>query len=198
MPSEDGIFWTYQKDMTIFDTLLREDQKVIFDLSNVYSDVYTGAYNVTLEAFYFNDVYEDLDPADFIYPISALASAQNISSVMSLPDDNGTVSLTFPPNVKTAVVSLLASGNSAEEFWYTNVPTEYVDTFPSNPGWLYGYSPFRELELLIDGELAGVSWPFVRYFHSEFLLLEHGPSLCGYHICFDILAHKRLSLFHDC
>ncbi|KAL3417180.1 peptide-n4-(n-acetyl-beta-glucosaminyl)asparagine amidase a [Phlyctema vagabunda] len=160
MPNPTGIHWSYQKDMSIFDSLLRSEKKVIFDLSNVYSDLYTGAFNVTLEALYFGDVYDHLEPADLIYPISALASSRNISSVMSLPDDNGTVSITLPRNVKTAVVSLLASGNGAEEFWYTNVPSEYVETFPSNPSWLYGYSPFREVELLIDGQLAGVTWPF--------------------------------------
>jgi hypothetical protein len=39
-----------------------------------------------------------------------------------------------------------------------------VNTFPENPGWLYGYSPFREVQLLIDGQLAGVSWPFPLLF----------------------------------
>ncbi|KAF8861409.1 hypothetical protein BDZ45DRAFT_268102 [Acephala macrosclerotiorum] len=165
MPSEEGIYWSYQKDMTVFDSLLRAQQKVIFDLSNVYTNLYTGAFNVTLEALYYNDKYvAALTPPDHIYPISALASSKNISSVMSLPDDNGTVSLTLPRNVKTATVSMLASGNSAEEFWYTNVPSEYVDTFPDNSGWLYGYSPFREIQLLIDGQLAGVSWPFPLLF----------------------------------
>lgn len=117
MPTEEGIFWSNQKDMTAFDTLLRTEQKVIFDLSNVYSDLYTGAYNVTLEALFYNDRYISyLSPADHIFPISTLASTQNISSVMSLPDDNGTVSIQFPRNVKAATVSLLASRNSAEEF----------------------------------------------------------------------------------
>ena len=32
-------------------------------------------------------------------------------------------------------------------------------TFPSY-GALYGYSPFREVQLFIDGMLAGVAWPF--------------------------------------
>lgn len=164
MPAENGIYWNYQKDMTVFDTLLRKEQKVIFELDNIYSDLYTGAFNVTLEAMYFDDQYDDLDVADIIYPISTLSSSQNLSSVMSLPDGNGSVSITFPKNVKTAIVSILASGNSQEEFWYTNVPTEYVNTFPTNPGWLYGYSPFREIELFIDGDLAGVSWPFPLLF----------------------------------
>lgn len=164
MPGGYDIYWNYQKDMTIFDTLIRGEQKIIFDLDNVYSDLYTGAFNVTLEALYFNDHYADLDPAHLVYPISTLASSQNISSVMSLPDDSGNVSITFPRNVKSAVVSILASGNGAEEFWYTNVPSQYTNTFPSNAGWLYGYSPFREIELLIDGNLAGVSWPFPSLF----------------------------------
>jgi len=151
--------------MTAFDTLLRTDQKVIFDLSNVFTDLYTGAFNVTLEALYYNDKYiSELTPPDKIFPISALASSKNISSVMSLPDDNATVSIQLPRNVKHAIVSLQASGNGAEEFWYTNVPTEYVNTFPENPGWLFGYSPFREVQLLIDGKLAGVSWPFPLLF----------------------------------
>jgi Peptide N-acetyl-beta-D-glucosaminyl asparaginase amidase A len=165
MPIDVGIYWSYQKDMTTFDTILKIEHRVIFDLSNVYSDLYTGAYNVALEALYYNDQYvPDLSPADHILPISALASSKNISSVMSLPDDNGTVSVQFPRNVKAATVSVLASGNSAEEFWYTNVPTEYVNTFPENPGWLYSYSPFREIQVLIDGKLAGVSWPFPLLF----------------------------------
>jgi hypothetical protein len=36
------------------------------------------------------------------------------------------VSVQFPQNVKAAAVSVLASGNSAEKFWYTNVPTEFL------------------------------------------------------------------------
>lgn len=34
-----------------------------------------------------------------------------------------------------------------------------VNTFPRS-GELYGYSPFREIQLLIDDTLAGVAWPF--------------------------------------
>ncbi|KAJ4388044.1 hypothetical protein N0V93_008649 [Gnomoniopsis smithogilvyi] len=161
MPIAEGIHWSFQKDMSIFDALLREDQKIILDLGNVVDGVlYTGAYNVTIEALYFDDTYtEGFHPAELIYPISHLSAAENKSSVFSLPDDSGSVSISLPRNIKTAVVSLLASGNGEEEFWYTNVPTEYLDTFGSD-SLLYGYSPFREVQLLIDGQLAGVSWPF--------------------------------------
>lgn len=157
MPTRTGIYWNFQKDMTAFDALLRSEQKVIMELDNIYDSVFTGAYNVTITALYYND-HQNLSPADTILPISTQSSSQNKSSVISLPDGNATVSFTFPRNVERAVVSILASGNGAEEFWYTNVPTQYMDTF--NNSAIYGYSPFREVQLLIDGELAGVSWPF--------------------------------------
>lgn len=79
--------------------------------------------------------------------------------MFSLPDDNATVSLTFPRNAKNAVVSILASGNGDEEFWYRKgVPNSYLNTF--NNTQLHGFSPFREIQLLIDNTLTGVSWPF--------------------------------------
>lgn len=161
MPIAEGIYWDFQKDMSIFDTLLREEQKIILDLGNVVDGIlYTGTYNVTLEALYFDDVYtQGFHPAELIYPISNLSASENKSSVFSLPDDSGSVTLSLPRNIKTAVVSLMSSGNGEEEFWYTNVPTEYLDTFGSD-SLLYGYSPFREVQLLIDDQLAGVSWPF--------------------------------------
>ncbi|KAI0485827.1 peptide N-acetyl-beta-D-glucosaminyl asparaginase amidase A-domain-containing protein [Xylaria cf. heliscus] len=166
MPTQTGIHWSFQKDMTIWDTLLRshDPQKIIFELNNIIDgDRYTGLFNATLEALYFDDVYESkggLHPAEHIYAISTRSSSSNTTSLFSLPEDSGTVNLTLPRNSVTAVVSIMASGNAAEEFWFTNVPTEYINTFPGNEGWLYGYSPFREVQLLIDGQLAGVSWPF--------------------------------------
>ncbi|KAI0407020.1 peptide N-acetyl-beta-D-glucosaminyl asparaginase amidase A-domain-containing protein [Xylaria palmicola] len=166
MPTRMGIHWSFQKDMTIWDTLLRSKGplKIIFELNNIIDgDRYTGLFNVTLEALYFDDVYEEkggLYPAEYIYPISTRSSSSNTTSLFSLPADSGSVSLLLPRNARTAVVSLTASGNAAEEFWFTNVPTEYINTFPGNEGWLYGYSPFREVQLLVDGQLAGVSWPF--------------------------------------
>ncbi|KAK9422922.1 putative Peptide N-acetyl-beta-D-glucosaminyl asparaginase amidase A-domain-containing protein [Seiridium unicorne] len=162
MPIRSGIHWSYQKDVSIFHSLFSVEQKLIFSLDNVIQgDLYTGAYNITIEALYFNDVYSaGFTPAEKIYPISKLASAENTTSVFSLPDDSGNVNLTLPRNIKQAVVSVIASGNGAEEFWFTNVPNDYTNTFPSPLGTLSGYGQFREVQLLIDGQLAGVEWPF--------------------------------------
>lgn len=161
MPVRTGIFWNYQKDMTAFDTLLRSNQKVIMQLDNLSNSVFTGNYNVTITAMYYND-RQTLSPADEIMAISSKSSAKNASSVLSVPDQNATMHYEFPRNVERAVVSFLASGNGAEEFWFTNVPTTYMDTF--NNTSIYGYSPFREVQVWIDEDLAGVGWPFPTIF----------------------------------
>lgn len=161
MPVRTGIFYNFLKDVTAFDALLRTDQKVIMQLDNIYNDVFTGNFKVTVTALYYDD-QEVFTPANTILPISAKRSPANQSSVISLPDGDASVSVAFPRNVERAVVSIIASGNGAEEFWFTNVPTEYEKTF--NNTAIYGYSPFREVQLLIDGELTGAIWPFPTIF----------------------------------
>jgi hypothetical protein len=157
MPVRTGIYSNFQKDMTVLDPLLREDQKIIMSLDSIFDSVFTGNFNVTITALYYND-HVTMTPAALILPISAQLSSKNKSSILSVPDGNASVSLTFPRNVERAIVSILASGNGAEEFWYAKIPAEYENTFRNVS--TSGFGPFREVQLFIDGILTGVSWPF--------------------------------------
>ncbi|CAD6587902.1 MAG: hypothetical protein ASARMPREDX12_003044 [Alectoria sarmentosa] len=158
-PSADGIVWTYVKEMEEYNALWEKDQKVIFDLGNIVNEVYTGPYYTTLTATFFT-IPDSRPTADIILPISAKQSAENMGSAFSVPGQNASVSYTLPQNTERAVISLSACGQATEEFWYTNAFNSEVNTFESTAGTLYGFSPFREVQLLIDGQLAGVSWPF--------------------------------------
>ena len=158
-PTSNGILWTYVKQMDQYYTLWKENQKVIFDLGNIVDNTYTGPYFTTLTATFFT-VPDPIITADSIFPISAKQSEDNAASAFSLPDQTAKVSYVFPKNVERAAVSLSGCGQLAEEFWYTNVFSSDVDTFEETTGTLGGYGPFREVQLLIDGQLAGVSWPF--------------------------------------
>ncbi|KAI3399592.1 hypothetical protein diail_6231 [Diaporthe ilicicola] len=157
MPVRTGIYYSYVKDMTAYASLLRQEQKVIMQLDNIYDSTFTGDFNVTLVAQFYDDE-GSASPADSILPISSLSSGENKTSVFSLPDGNATALLSFPKNVERAVVSVFASGNGNEEFWYTDAPGQFTGTF--NRSFVNGYSPWREVQVLIDGQLAGVSWPF--------------------------------------
>ena len=158
-PTADGIVWTYVKEMEQYNALWERNQKIIFDLGNIIDSTYTGYYDTTLTATFFT-VLDSPRTADTILPISAEQSGANVGSAFSVPSQNASVSYTLPRNVERAVVSLSACGQIAEEFWYTNVFNSDVDTFDATAGTLYGFSPFREVQLLIDGQMSGVSWPF--------------------------------------
>jgi hypothetical protein len=158
-PTVNGIIWTYVKDMSHLFALWKQPQKVIFDLGNIVTSVYTGHYNTTLTITFFTT--EDVvDPADAIIPISGHSSSTGSGSAFTLPPQNASNTVAFPQNVKKAVFSILASGGGTEEVWWGNVLSSNIDTFIPADGELYGYSPFRELQLFIDGQLVGVQWPF--------------------------------------
>jgi len=158
-PTVNGIAWTYVKEMDQYDALWKTQQKIIFDLGNLIDATYTAAFNTTLTATFFT-VPNTQPAADSILPISARLSSVNMPSAFQVPTQNASVSYQLPRNVERAVVSLSACGQSAEEFWYTNALSSEVNTFTNTTGTLYGHSPFREVQLLIDGRLVGVAWPF--------------------------------------
>lgn len=157
-PTAQGIVWTYVKEMTQYHTLWQQPQKLIFDLGNLINKVYTGSFNATLTAHFSYEKKERT--ADYILPISAKKSASNSSSAFMIPNDNTTVAYAVPAEASRAIVSVSACGQSQEEFWWSNVFSEDTEDFTSTVGELYGYSPFREIQLYIDGILAGVVWPF--------------------------------------
>jgi Peptide N-acetyl-beta-D-glucosaminyl asparaginase amidase A. len=157
-PTSTGIVWTYVKEMSQYNALWKDKQKLIFDLGNVVNSIYTGDYNTTLTAHF---SYEgNVKSADYILPISSKGSASNSSSSFTLPTDNTTVKYTIPAAASRAVVAISACGQSEEEFWWSNVFSQDEEDFSNTVGELYGYSPFREIQLYIDGMLAGFVWPF--------------------------------------
>ncbi|CAG8265697.1 unnamed protein product [Penicillium nalgiovense] len=143
-PIANGIVWTYIKEMSQYNSLWKSPQKLISDLGNIINDVYTGSFNATLTAHFSEG--QNVKTADMILPISAKKSAANSPSAFQLPTDNTTVMYEIPAAASRAVVSISACGQSEEEFWCT-------------VGGLYGYTPFREVQLYIDGILAGLVWP---------------------------------------
>lgn len=152
-----GIRWTYLKDMTEYLSLWNEPQKLIFDLGNLITDIYTGDFNTTLTAIFFLDTSLALataPPADLIIPISARRSATDGVSQFTLPADNATTTIAagaFPRHATRAVFAVSATGQAAEEFWWSNLPQSSANTFAATAGAFPGFSPWREVQVLLDG-----------------------------------------------
>ncbi|KAI1339411.1 peptide N-acetyl-beta-D-glucosaminyl asparaginase amidase A-domain-containing protein [Xylariaceae sp. FL0016] len=161
-PTSYGIRWVWLKDMTTFLSLWKEPQTIIFDLENIVNDVYTGLLNTTLTATFFKSSDASLDPpaADMIIPISERTGAAGEPSQFTYPEQNATNTVSFPRNANKAVFTVDVKGQGNEEFWWSNVPQSAINTFEPDYGTYPGYSPWREVQASIDGQLAGVYWPF--------------------------------------
>lgn len=166
-PTQTGIVWSYVKDMSGYLSLFKKPHRIIFDLGNLVDDVYTGCWNTTLTATFFT-AEDEIEPADVIIPISARRSVDNSPSAFIVPETRAVDTIMLPRNAKKAVVTISACGQAAEEFWWTNVLSSDTSVFGGHT-LLYGHSPFREIQLLIDGQLAGVAWPFPVIFTGGFL-----------------------------
>ncbi|KAI5198091.1 hypothetical protein AUEXF2481DRAFT_102588 [Aureobasidium subglaciale EXF-2481] len=158
-PTASGIIFRYEKDLSMYLSLWKSPQQLIFSLNNVYDNIYTGAFNTTLKAIF---SYNPAKPAhaDLILPITPQLGSAGQPSIFTLPGDSASVQQTLPQNVSHATVSIAATGQSNEEFWYTNVLQSDINDFNSTVGSLLGFGPFREVQLFIDDMMAGVAWPF--------------------------------------
>lgn len=139
--------------------------------------------------FYKSDVEADqAPPSDLIIPISARRGANDTISRFILPEENATNTITLPRNIRRAVFSVSANGQANEEFWWSNVLETDINTFSATAGALPGLSPFREVQVLIDGHLAGVQWPFPVIFTGGVVPALHRP-IVGIH-AFDLREHE--------
>ncbi len=147
-----GPSWHVENDLTDYSSLFYTTQSGQADIGNTLccgltSTIYASA---TLE-FY------PLDPgqaapvvADQVFALSAGSSGGTVSLNTSTSRMTGT--FTFPTNVQAAYLDVYAQGQSSDEFWYTCVPTAVAGELFSCTN-----TAFRETEVAIDGQLAGVA-----------------------------------------
>lgn len=190
-PTSYGIRWVWLKDMTPYTSLWKAPQTLIFDLESIVDDTYTGILNTTLTATFFTSsvaAAEGRTPADLIIPISERTGSTGEPSQFTYPAQNATNTVSFPQNAKRAVFTVDVKAQGNEEFWWSNVPQSTINTFEAEYGTYPGYSPFREVQVLIDGQLAGVDWPFPVIYTGGVVPQLHRP-IVGIE-AFDIKEHE--------
>ncbi|KAH9008581.1 peptide N-acetyl-beta-D-glucosaminyl asparaginase amidase A-domain-containing protein, partial [Lactarius deliciosus] len=154
---DDGIVWTYVKDVTRFIPLFSEPGTFILQLDNDIGEPgLDGEFAVTLEATIFSGSsrFPPAQRADLIIPLTTLAN--NAGNEASVPPGLS-VEVTLPRNAVTAFAELQASANGEDMSWYLNIPNQFLSYFA--PGTV-GEGPFREIRVLVDGRVAGVAFPY--------------------------------------
>ncbi|MER6012112.1 peptide-N4-asparagine amidase [Streptomyces bluensis] len=136
-PSPDGIEWSVEKDITRYSDTLRTTQPVDMLIGNVVDDTYTGIIDVKVTLTFYAGSPDATTTPD---------------RVLTLQD--GT--LTTPRNSERIVAEVYAtgSGGGCEEYWYLTVPEPAPYSCKADDG------PYREVQITVDGQLAGIAAPF--------------------------------------
>ncbi|MFI9272932.1 peptide-N4-asparagine amidase [Kitasatospora sp. NPDC052896] len=157
-PDPSGIHWHVDQDLSSFIPLLRSPQPVVVDLGNIVDSTYTGVYHMTMTVTYYqaDRRYPPAATADQVLPVSQSTTAPGWWTLGK--GQSATASLTFPRDLTGVRLQLYARGGGCEEFWYSNVPDAYAAQHPSYG--LCGGGSYREVQVLVDGRLAGTVQPF--------------------------------------
>ncbi|PRP75551.1 hypothetical protein PROFUN_09037 [Planoprotostelium fungivorum] len=165
-PTKKGIIWSTIKDVTRYRALFSQEGKMNVLLGNVVEGPYNGIFRVTVTATFFPETDEEVpsifQPTPHLFhqvrtPDVFLPLSGPGGNALSVGSNSVPASqmLTVPRNALSAWMEIYASGNGNEEFWYTNVIDAVAPTFQS-----IGRGPFREVQLYIDGQLAGTVFPY--------------------------------------
>ncbi|KAF8025874.1 hypothetical protein BT93_F2643 [Corymbia citriodora subsp. variegata] len=173
-PRATGIFWRVKKDVTRYYSLLMKNGTLAVSLRNVVDSTYTGVYHVKIKIHYYpaddehsmggvgnsrNAIPGYASNADLILPISRnLPLNDGLWFEIQNATDVQTKKFSVPLNVYRAVLEVYVSFHEDDEFWYGNLPNEYIQA--NNLTGVDGNGPFREVVVSLDGAVVGAVWPF--------------------------------------
>lgn len=146
-PSREGIQWHVEKDITAYAPLLKTPQPTAMYLGNVVNDTYTGVIYVKARVVFYqaDRKHPAAQTADAVQPLSApRRDGADLIGDYVLPVD---------AERWQAEVYATGSGGGCEEFWYFIAPTSTGYSCP-------GPGPYREVQVLIDGRVAGIAMPY--------------------------------------
>lgn len=143
--------WHVERDVTDLSAALAAAQPGNAILYNVFNSTYNGSITGSAEL--------DFYPATPDYP--AASAPDQVLSLSSDPAGNYanistdgaplSRSFTLPANVERAYLDVIAQAQSGDEFWYTCGPESIANLTGC------GGSGFREAEISIDGQPAGIA-----------------------------------------
>lgn len=156
-PTASGIVWKLEKDVTAYSQLFFSSHSASLSIPNNVDSTYTGIPLVTISlTFYATDTYNP-PPVNLPTVFAISSNTGNWTALGVSAGSNLTYNITLPYNdVVGVTLELMASPHGCEEFWYTNIDN---DEAASEYG-LCGGGVYRELQVYVDGILAGATNPF--------------------------------------
>ena len=144
--------WHVESDLTDYSPLFTVGQTGSIYLGNTVNSTYTSVQSVTatLELY----PLEKWQPAPVTANVVLPLSSGPLGGTVTLNTDTDTLAGTFtlPMNIERAYLDVYSQSQIGDEFWYTCVPNDVASELQS-----CGNTGFRETEITIDGQPAGVA-----------------------------------------
>jgi hypothetical protein len=151
--------WHVERDETDYSALFESPQSGQVILGNIVNSTYTGVISgsAALEFYPAKNERRHDDPArtaDQVLPLvqSNGTGGINEPAFLFTPTDQLATTFTLPLNVERAYLDVITQSQIGDEFWYTCVPTDVATELQSCGG-----TAFREAEISVDGQPAGVA-----------------------------------------
>ena len=148
--------WHVERDVTDYSALFASPQSGSVILGNIVNSTYTGIISgsASLE-FYPGSEHDSAQRVpDAVLPLrqSNGSSGFNEPAFLATSTDQLASTLTLPGNVEKAYLDVITQSQIGDEFWYSCVPNDVATELQSCGG-----TAFREAEVSIDGQPAGVA-----------------------------------------
>jgi hypothetical protein len=148
--------WHVERDVTDYSNLFTSPQTGSVILGNIVNSTYTGVISASaaLEFYPADSDSNSRHVADLVLPLRQPngAGGFNEPAFLFTPTDQLASTLNLPTNVERAYLDVITQSQIGDEFWYTCVPNDVASQLQS-----CGSTAFREGEISIDGQPAGVA-----------------------------------------
>ena len=147
-----GRSWHIERDLTDYSALFASTQGGRVDLGNLVNSTFTSILfgNAQLKFYPLAPHQHAPAAADMVLPLSGSPTGGAV--FLSGTANAVSTTATLPTNIERAFIDVLAQSQAGDEFWYTCVPDDVAGELQSCGG-----TSFRESEVSIDGQPAGVA-----------------------------------------
>jgi hypothetical protein len=144
--------WHVESNLTDYSPLFAGPQNGEIDLGNLVNGTYTSVIHGSAYIQFYPVSHRQQAPrtADVVLPMSAGPTGGTVT--LNTTSDQLTKTWSFPTNVERAYLDVFSQSQSGDEFWYSCAPNDVANELVNCGG-----SAFREAEVSIDGQSAGVA-----------------------------------------
>src|ERR1700733_556430 len=151
-PSAIGPDWHVEEDLTDYSSIFTTSQSGVASIGNTLCCGLTSIIFASADIEFYPLPKSGAAPvsANVVLPLSAGPTGGTVTLNTSTDALAGT--FTMPTNITAAYLDVWSQGQSGDEFWYTCVPADVATELESCSN-----TAFRETEITIDGQPAGVA-----------------------------------------